>query len=149
MKMDKSLKLQGAPVGVLSICNRRLPWTRLSLLALLLTLAPMGLQSKVLAQSCVQQCYQDYIACLHSGPGVICDSSYDACLASCAGTSRRAAYGITLTEIAQPRRFTPLLDCRPVSLQEQGLTLSHFGALRLDTAFDGSDLSLHGIRLFE
>ena len=147
--MDKSLKLQGAPVGVLSTRNRRFPWTRLSLLALLLMLAPMSLQPKTFAQSCVQQCYQDYVACLRSGPGVICDSNYDACLASCGGTSRRAAYGITLAEIDRPRRFTPLLDCRPVNLHEQGRTLNHFGSLRLSTAFDGSDLALHGIKLFK
>jgi hypothetical protein len=148
-KMDKSLNTQRAQTGVLATLNRRFSWTRLFLPALFLTLIPTSLQATASAQSCAQQCHQQYIECLRSGPPTICDSSYDACLESCMVTARPAPFGITLAGIDRPRQLTPLLGCRPAGSNQQRRTWDSFGARRPVTAFNSVDLSLPAIRLFE
>ena len=147
--MDKSLNRQGAHAGVLSTHNRRFSWARLSLSALFLTLIPTGLQPTASAQSCVQQCYQQYTECLRTGQRSICDSDYDACLESCAITARPAPFRITLSGIDQPRRVTPLLGCRPTDSDQPGRVPDSFGVRRPIIPFNRVDLSPHAIRQLE
>ena len=81
--MDKNQTSQGARAGVLSTRNLQLFGARSFLLTLLLALSLTSLQPVASAQSCVQRCQQEYVACLRAGHGLICDDTYDACWQSC------------------------------------------------------------------
>lgn len=147
--MDKSLNTRGAHAGALATRNRPFSWARLFPLALFLTLIPTGPQATASAQTCTQQCHQEYTDCLRSGPPAICDSNYDTCLESCMVTARPSPFRITLAGIDKPRRLTPPLDCRPAGPNQRQRIWDSFGVRRSVITFNRVDLSLPAIRLLE
>jgi hypothetical protein len=86
--MDKNQTSQRAHAGVLSSNHRQPLGLRLLLVALLLVLSMMSLQSTAFAQDCFQQCQRGYVECLNSAIGddvllLVCDDQYDDCAQGC------------------------------------------------------------------
>lgn len=88
LMMDKIQISQRTLSGVLSTSLRWLFWACFFLLALFLALSLTSLQPIASAQSCFDQCQQEYVQCLNSSTedpvmDAICDDRYDACFGNC------------------------------------------------------------------
>lgn len=136
--MGTNLNSRGARGIALSTRNRKLSRSGL-LLASLLMLCLASLQSTASAQTCAQQCQQQYVACLRSGLGIICDDMYDVCLSSCVRIPRQAAFSINRpSDEKSPALLSPPAS-RFTGTGRSRKVLDNFGMLWLvkDFSIDG------------
>ena len=140
--MDKNLNSRGSRGSALSTRNRKLSRTRL-VLASFLMLCLLSLQSTASAQSCAQQCQQQYVGCLRAGLGLICDDMYDGCLASCMGHSRQAAFSINRSSYETSLAFFSLPASWFTGTGNSRKVWGSFGMLSLDEDFRIDGKSSH------
>ena len=141
--MDKNRNSWGAHGGALPHDNRKLFWARFFTLALLLTLSLTSLRSTASAQSCFQQCQQQYSQCLAAELGLICDIMYDSCIEDCNGASRPSVVGTDCPGAGNQKLIFSPPGRRFTSPDKSRNILDSFGVPWLVEALNGGAFSPH------